>query len=200
MLNKQQQILEFLGTEKDKPRPKDYRFWFDERKQFTISNWSSLLRESQATEILDIWMRKETPQIHVQSEDGHRTTIRQPTFSTTDIDTPENFEHVPVVSAFFAWDIIDEFGEAEKVSLPDRVAKFLKAIYDLVAAEAKILVEGKSEDQIQQLMSSSLTDLAAIELLQNFRLLFKLYVPEGQHATSGPVEMYWGAVYEIVEV
>lgn len=145
-------------------------------------------------------MKQETPKIHVQSTEGHRTTIRQPTFSTTDVDVPENMSHVPVVSGFFAWDILDEFGEADKVSLSNRVGRFLKAIYDRVAAEAEIQVEGKSENQVQDYLTNKLKDPLALELLQNFQLLFQLYVPEGQHSASRPIEMYWGAVYEIVEV
>lgn len=145
-------------------------------------------------------MKQETPPIHVQSTEGHRITIRQPTFSTTDADVPDNPSLVPVVSAFLAWDILDEFGDADKVSLPDRVGKFLKAIYNRVAAEAKIHVEGKGEDQVQDDLANRLRDPLALELLQNFRLIFQLYVPKGQHSSSRPIEMYWGAVYEIVEV
>ena len=145
-------------------------------------------------------MKQETPKIHVQSTEGHRITIRQPTFSTTDVDVPDNPSQVPVVSAFFAWDILDEFGDADKVSLPDRVGKFLKAIYNRVGAEAKIQLEGKGEDQVQDYLTNRLKDPLALELLQNFRLLFQLYVPEGQHSSSHPIAMYWGAVCEIVEV
>lgn len=199
LLNKQQQILEFLGTENDKPRPKDYRFWLDDGRPITISNWSSLLRESQSTEIIDVWMKQETPRIHVQSTEGHRVTIRQPTFSMTDVDVPDNPSDVPAVSAFFAWDILDEFGYPDNVSLPDRVGKFLKAIYDRVAAETKIQVEGKCEDQVSHYLTERLQNSLALELVQNFRLLFQFYIPEGQHTPSRPIEMYWGAVYEIVE-
>ena len=145
-------------------------------------------------------MKQETPKIHVQSTEGHRKTIRQPTFSTTDVDVPDNPSHVPVVTAFFAWDVLDEFGEPDKVSLPDRVEKFLKAIYNRVAAEAEIQVDGRSEDQVQDYLLNRLKDPLALELLQNLQLLFQLYIPEGQHSASRPIEMYWGAVYEIVEV
>ena len=144
-------------------------------------------------------MKQETPKIHVQSTEGHRKTIRQPTFSTTGVDVPDT-SHVPVVTAFFAWDVLDEFGEPDKVSLPDRVEKFLKAIYNRVAAEAEIQVDGRSEDQVQDYLLNRLKNPLALELLQNFRLLFHLYIPEGQYSASRPIEMYWGAVYKIVEV
>ena len=147
-------------------------------------------------------MKKETPPIHVHSTEGHRRTIRQPTFSNTDEDVPDSPAYMPVVSAFLAWDILDEFGEADKVSLPDRVSKFLNAIYIRVKAEAKIQVEGKCEDQIRDDLMKRLKDPLALELLQNFQLLFQYYVPEGQRTStpSRPIAMYWGAVYEIIEV
>ena len=147
-------------------------------------------------------MKKETPTVHVHSTEGHRKTVRQPAFSNTDGDVPESPENVPVVSAFFAWDILDELGEADKVSLPDRVGKFLNAIYYCVKAEAKIRVEEKSEDQIQDHLIKKLKDPLALELLQSFQLLFQYYVPEGQrtNTSSQPIAMYWGAVYEITEV
>lgn len=145
-------------------------------------------------------MKQETPKIHVESTEGHRSTIRQPTFSTTDDDVPENPSQVPIVSPFFAWDILDEFGEADSLSLPDRVAKFLKAIYTRVAVEANIQVEGKGEDQVRDYLTNKHEHSLALDLLQNFQLIFKLYVPEEQHLSSRPIEMYWGAVYEIVGV
>ncbi len=116
------------------------------------------------------------------------------------MDVPDNPSHVPVVAAFFAWDILDEFGDSDKVSLPDRVEKFLKAIYNRLAAEAKIQVVERSEDQVQDCLTERLEDLPALELLQNFQLLIKLYIPEGQHSSSHHIRMYWGAVYEIVDV
>lgn len=145
-------------------------------------------------------MKQDTPRIHVESTEGHPVTVRQPTFPTTDRDVPDKPSHVLVVSAFFAWDILDEFGEADKVSLPDRVGKFLKAIYNRIAAEAKIQVKGKHKDEVSHYLTERLKDPLALKLLQNFRLLFQLYIPEGQHTSSRPIQMYWGAVYEIVEV
>ena len=200
MLNKQQQILEFLGTEKDKPRPKDYRFWFNQRQAITISNWASLLRECQSSEIIDIWMKKDTPRINLHTAEGRRTTIRQPTFSMTDVDVPDHPGHVPVVSPFFAWDILDEFGESDRMSIPDRVESFLKAIYSRIAAEAQIRVERISEIQVKEYLQKIDKNSPALALVQDFRLLFRLYIPVDQCSASKSIEMYWGAVQEIVQV
>lgn len=144
-------------------------------------------------------MKKDTPKIDVQSAEGRRTTIRQPTFSTTDTGVPETPGHVTVVRSFFAWDILDEFGEADKMSLPVRVDSFLKAIYVRVAAEAQIQVEGRTEAQVQEYLQTIKKGSLALELGQNLRLVFLLYIPVEQRSASRPVEMYWGAVYEIVQ-
>ena len=145
-------------------------------------------------------MKKETPKIHVQSTEGHRTTIRQPTFHSTDVDVEDDPDQITVVSAFLAWEIIDEFGEADKVPLPEKVSKFLNTIYNRVAAGANIIIEGKSEDEVRHKMINRLKDPSALALLQNLQLLFQLYVPQVVPSSDRPVEMYWGAVYEIVKV
>lgn len=200
LLNKQEQILEFLGNENDKPRPKEYRFWFNTQQPITVSNWASALSKARSEEILDIWMKKDTPKIDVHSTEGGRRTIRQPTFSTMEADVQENPGHVPVVHSFFAWDIIDEFGEEDKMSVPDRVDRFLQAIYRDVAAEAGVQIEGKTENQVQEYLHTINEHSLALGLVQDLRVLFRLYVPVGQQSALRPIEMYWGAVYEISQV
>jgi len=145
-------------------------------------------------------MKKDTPKIDVHTAEGRRTTIRQPTFSTIDVDVPDHPGHVPVVSSFFAWDILDEFGETDQVSIQDRVDRFLKAIWNRVGADSIVQFEGKTALQVQGYLETINEESLAMALMQNFRLLFLLYVPMGQHSASRPVHMYWGAVYEIVQV
>ena len=199
LLNKQQQILEFLGSENDQPRPREYRFWFDQRP-ITISTWASVLRKSLSSEIVDIWMRKDPMKIVVHSVEGRRTTIEQPTFPITDLDMPHDPGHVAIISPFFAWKIIDEFGDTDQVSLSDRVDRFLKAVFGRVAAEANIQVSSKTQNQVHDLLQTIKKNSIAFELAQNFQLIFSLYVPTWQYSASRPVEMYWGAVHEIVKV
>ena len=198
MLNKQQQILEFLSTGKDKARPSEYRFWFKGGEQITIGNWASLLRNFQSDEIVEIWMKQEVPKIHVQQpeEDNIRSLTRQPTFDAAGIDDPDK---VPIVSAFLAWDILDEFGEADQLSLSDRVDRFLKAIYYRVTAEANIEVLAASQRQVIEYVSKQ-KNRDVSELWKNFQEIFRFYVPEEPNFAPRPIEMYWGAVYEIIEV
>ncbi len=202
MLNKQQQILEFLSTGKDKARPSEYRFWFKGKEQITIGNWATLLRDSQSDEIVDIWMKKELPKIHVQQpeEDKIRIPTRQPTFDAAGIDDPDKNKTIPIVSAFLAWDILDEVGEPVKISLSNRVNRFLKAICDRVTAEADIHILRASQEQVREYVSKQKDDHVSV-LWNDFQLIFKFYVPgEPGFARGPPIELYWGAVYEIIKV
>ena len=201
MLNKQQQILEFLSTGKDKARPSEYRFWFKGKEQITIGNWASLLRDSQSDEIVDIWMKKELPKIHVQQpeEDKIRILTRQPTFDAAGIDDPDKNKTIPIVSAFLAWDILDEFGEADQISLSNRVNRFLKAIYARVTAETNLKVSGASQGEVREYVSKQKDDYVSV-LWKDFQEIFRFYVPEVPNLEPGPIKMYWGAVYEILKV
>ena len=201
MLNKQQQILEFLSTGKDKARPSEYRFWFKGIEQITIGNWAFLLRNSQSEEIVDIWMKKEVPKIHVQrpEEDNIRKPTRQPTFDAAGIDDPDRYKTIPIVSAFLAWDILDEFGDADQISLSDRVNRFLKAIYNRVTAEANLQVSGACQEQVREYVSRQEDDYVSV-LWKDFQEIFRFYVPEEPSFATRPIEMYWGAVYEILQV
>ena len=159
-----------------------------------------MLKKSQSSEIVDIWMKKDTPVIEVQSAEGYRRTIRQPTFFSNNVPAPDEPASIPIVRPFFAWEILDEFGEPDKVSLPDRVDRFLKAIYGRIAAEGNIKVEGKTENQLQEYLKTIKNNSPALELGQSFISIFRLYVPVGEHSVATPIEMYWGAAYEVVQV
>ena len=145
-------------------------------------------------------MKKDTPKIDLHSADGQRTMLRQPTFSTAEQEAGDDQGYVPIIAPFFEWNILDEFGETDDISLSDRVDRFLKAIYSRIAAEANIEVVGKSEDQLQEYFRTLREGSLVLEVGQNLRLIFQLYVPSGQYAASRPIEMYWGAVHEIVLV
>jgi len=132
-------------------------------------------------------MKKDTPKIDVHTAEGRRTTIRQPTFSKTDVDVPDHPGHVPMVTSFFAWDVLDEFGETDQVSIQDRVDRFLKAIWNRVGADSIIHIEGKTSNQVQEYLETINEDSLALALVQNFRLLFLLYVPKRQHSDSRPI-------------
>ena len=199
MLNKQQQILEFLSTGEEKARPSEYRFWFKRKQHITIGNWASLLRDSRTDEIVDIWMKKEEVLVQLAEEYNIRIPSRQPTFNAAGIDDPADHKTIPIVSAFLAWDILDEIGEPIKISLPVRVNRFLKAIYARVAAETNLQVFGASQGQVREYVSKQKDDYVSV-LWNDFQEIFRCYVPEEPTFAAPPIEMYWGAVFEIIKV
>ena len=201
MLNKQQQILELLSTGKEKARPSEYRFWFKDKEQITIGNWASLLRNSQSDEIVDIWMKKEVPKIQVQQyeEDNIRKPTRQLTFDGSGLDDLDKNKTIPIVSSFLAWDILDEFGEADQISKSTRVSRFLEAIYKHVTAEADLQVVGVSQEQVGDYVLGQNNDSVSA-LWKDFQLIFTFYVPKEPNLAVRPIEMYWGAVYVIIQV
>ena len=119
---------------------------------------------------------------------------------SADVDIPENPDQVPFITAFFAWNIRNEFGETDDIALPDRVDRFLKAICSHVMAETQVMIDAKSEPQLEEYLQTISEDSMAFKLAQEFQLMFSLYVPLGQYSVSRHVKMYWGAVYEIIEV
>ena len=201
MLNKQQQILELLSTGKEKARPSEYRFWFKDKEQITIGNWASLLRNFQSDEIVDIWMKKEVPQIQVQQyeEDNIRKPTRQLTFDGSGLDDLDKNKTIPIVSPFLAWDILDEFGEADQISKSTRVSRFLEAIYKHVTAEADLQVVGVSQEEVGDYVLGQNNDFVSA-LWKDFQLIFRLYVPEEPNLAVRPIQMYWGALYVIIQV
>ena len=201
LLNKQQQILELLSTGKEKARPSEYRFWFKDKEQITIGNWASLLHDSRSDEIVDIWMKKEVPKIHVQrpEEDNIRMPTRQLTFDGSGLDDLDKNKSIPIVSPFLAWDILDEFGEADQISTPTRVNRFLEAIYKHVTPEADLHVDGATQESVRDYVSGLNDDFVSV-LWNDFQLIFRSYVPEEPDSTRGPTKMYWGAIYVIVQV
>jgi len=100
-------------------------------------------------------MKKDTPKIDIHTAEGRRTTIRQPTFPTTDVDVPNDPGYVPMVTSFFAWDVLDEFGETDQVSIQDRVDRFSKAIWNRVRAESIIKLKVKPQIKFRSTLRPS---------------------------------------------
>ena len=200
MLNKQQQVIEFLSAGEGKTRPSEYHFWF-RKEEITISNWASLLRDSQTDEIIDIWMKREVPKLTVELAEEYNSRIptRRSTFDAAEIDGPDTRKTIPIVSAFLAWDILDEIGEPVEMSLSNRVNRFLKAIYARVKTETNLQVTGAVQRQVGEYVSKQNDDYISL-LWKDFQEIFRCYVPEEQDFAPLPIEMYWGGVYEILQV
>lgn len=131
-MNKQQQILEYIKEGDEKPKPIEYPIKLDEEK-VTIQNWASVLERSRFSETLDLWMKKDIPEIRFQPTEESTEEGEHPaeSYASTDstVDLPETLASLNIVTPFLAWPVLDEYGEPDELSLPDRVDKFLRAIY-----------------------------------------------------------------------
>lgn len=145
LLNKHQQIRGILNQGKEKADPFDYKLEI-QGQIIEDKIWVSV-QQSAHNGVLQIWMKtprhskKKKPKISIQkadtdSESGSKTAHESDEESLPDeepaSEAPVIFEKlhiVPVISSFFEWRILDEFGEPDESLLKDKLNRFLNAIY-----------------------------------------------------------------------
>ena len=252
LLNKQQQILGFVEPGKDKAGSTDYNFWTaardiarienerdgsrqpfrNERRILTPNNWKSLLKDSQSEEVLEILLKKNStlrkgiPSIKVDFHEDNQASTSSLT-KRKPADALTKFKIQDIIRPFFAWPIVDEAGDRdEKLELPDRVSKFLHAIYLELPVKKKMTNEEQSDRpgqaitqridgkkittihpktlaQIQETFISAKTRRDVMEMYDNFLIILGLFLP-GEYVdrdcSSASIQLYWGFVYEIFQV
>ncbi len=161
-MNKQKQIREILEKGKEHSNPHQYTLHIGSH-MVKATSWAHV-QHSATEEVLNLWMktpRPAVPKVSVRNTEGDsdqdsRLTIE----SGHDIGDEERagaeigtgfseFKFVPVVSAFLAWDIRDEFGEKDDSSVETKVNRFLKAIYRALPATCQDDVAEPSASAIQ---------------------------------------------------
>lgn len=146
MLNKHQQIRKALRQDNEKAAPKDYplrigHHILDDR------SWASVQRSVDG-EVLRIWMdTPKPPEVTIRKMDGDSgseersmnvsdneslagagSTQSMKNSSFTELD------RVPVVRAFLAWRVVDDFGETDECPAEIQTRRFLSTIYDSLSA------------------------------------------------------------------
>lgn len=249
LLNKHQQIRAILKQEKERADPKDYML--EIQGQIIEDNiWASVQQTAQG-EVLKIWMKtpkpskKANPKISVKnadtdSESGSKTAHESDEGSLPDEEplsgAPAAFDKlvdVPIISSFFAWPILDEFGEPDESPLEDKLNRFLNAIYRSLparlagkASEAptnnaraeydtkdtkaglgarpKLTFNGKTLTEIEDSFRSVSSDhvgkdtSVAQKITRAYIKLFYYFLPKDVDEQSAPVQLFWGAVVELV--
>ena len=104
LLNKKQQILEFLAENSDPSvniEPNNYGFWRDDDgKQITFENWSTVLQEGRNKEMLTVRMQEDAPSMVVVSPPGHAFPAASSSASAATIPTATaNAASSPALSA-----------------------------------------------------------------------------------------------------
>lgn len=150
LLNKHQQVRGILKKDKEKVDPKDYIM---QVQGHVLNNrtWPSVQHSAQ-NEVLNIWMntpKAKIPKVSFNkadsdsefgSQQAHDTSNEWDPDQGSSVGAPTVFEKlkvVPVLSAFFEWRILDEFGEADDCPLNDKLNRFLNAIYRSLPAAVR---------------------------------------------------------------
>lgn len=141
-MNKQKQIREILEKGKEHSNPHQYTLHIGSHVVKAIT-WAHV-QYSATEDVLNLWMRTpalDVPKVSIENTEGDTDQDSQITTesghnigdeereSTKTSNLPSELKYVPVVSAFLAWDIRDEFGEKDGRPVETKVNRFLKAIY-----------------------------------------------------------------------
>jgi hypothetical protein len=243
LLNKHQQVRGILKEEKEKVDPKDYRL---EIRGQVLENrtWASVQRSAQ-DEVLNIWMKTpkgNVPKVSIQKSDSDPDFGSRHTHDTGDesdpdqaspVNAPAAFKRlnaVPVISAFFEWRILDEFGEPDECPLDDKLKRFLSAIYRSLpaaiggganeranantrvaqgtrpgnVARPKLLIDGKTLSEVRSFVHaivpgrSGSNASSALKLYGACERLFDYFLPGAHDEQSAPIQLFWGAIHEIM--
>ena len=146
-MNKQKQIREILEKGKEHSNPQQYTLHIGSQMIKAVS-WAHV-QYSATEEVLNLWMetpRPDVPKVSVNDTEGdsdpdseltpesdHEIGDQERAGAGTSTGFSE-LKFVPVVSAFLAWDIRDEFGEKDDSSVETKVNRFLKTIYRALPA------------------------------------------------------------------
>ena len=188
-------------------RADDLRMFIGD-KAISETTWILLQRPKHIdTQILDIWLK--SPQ--------HQDQLTTPYISVE--GESERQEPVSVVLAFLGWPALDEAGKTDSRPMLVRVGLLLDAMYNLVAvgqakddnqthetiltehhhgpgAPSKIRIRGRSEKEASHVCH----DFATSHFFQRFRRLLNAFIPNelGSDLTFGAIQVFWGAVYELI--
>ena len=245
-MNKQQQILSYIQSKNEKLSSSDYtsrtsdeeavsdksqtcsggnRTLQQRKLIITAHDWRLLLKESQSMEIIDIWLMKKVPSIQLsppQSSQANEMSQHEQTRSSA--SNAIAIEKI-LAQPFFAWPVIDEAGELDdKVSLPDRVSRFVNAIYlelpirkineelprtPIVAVDQSlgptfvVDIDYKTLARIQEKFVNPRAGRDILKLIDNLTIILRLFLPPDYSTADyshALVQLYWGAAYEIIEV
>ena len=165
-MNKQKQIREILEKGKEHSNPHQYTLHVGSHMVKAMT-WAHV-QYSATEEVLNLWMRTPRPDVPKVSVENAEGDVDQDSRLTTEnghnigdeerarAETSNGLSElgsVPVVSAFLAWDIRDEFGEKDNRSVETTVNRFLKAIYRALSAtcQASVAEPSASVPQTEQI-------------------------------------------------
>ena len=178
-MNKQKQIREILEQGKEHSNPDQYTLHIGSH-MVKATSWAHV-QHSATEEVLNLWMktpRPAVPKVSVKNTEGDSDQDSKLTIeSGHDIGDEatgaeispaiSELKFVPVVSAFLAWDIRDEFGEKDDSPVQTKVNRFLKAIYRALPATCQddVAEPSASPAQTEQITETGRSARPKIEIV-----------------------------------
>ena len=206
--------------------PKDHPLWRDDDgERITFANWASIVEAARDKEVLTLRMQPTMPRTrmhsavicgHVDSTVGAKDS-NKPAFGTP---------LARVITPFLQWPMLDEFGDRENSpTTVSRVSKFLRAIElhlpiknRMTAQERARRPQHASERRSQEKSTVHITpknleslqadtgavcqtfEVAKLLLERSVELLGLFIDVEMLNSQCKALEIYWGAVYQILLV
>ncbi|KAL8795028.1 MAG: hypothetical protein Q9195_002476 [Heterodermia aff. obscurata] len=224
LLSVHQHLLNNLDTGVKAFETRLFKFHVDDQV-IEASTWASI-QEAVKGETLDIWLKKEVPKIHVENT-RQQESRSQPIFSSSNQDHEyAPLDEAPVVLPFLTWPVVDnDDREVKNYSSDERTSRFLYAIYRGLSAKcvtsgteqrssttrsgvhAEIIIEGKSNKDVVDLIIKStikpntVDSAAQRKIIYQARILLDKFFIQHDKSTNKlpPIELFWGALYEIFE-
>ncbi|KAL8753758.1 MAG: hypothetical protein Q9184_005330 [Pyrenodesmia sp. 2 TL-2023] len=227
LLNKHHEIRSILPQGKREPSSKQYPLLVGDQILSDVT-WASIQRTS-SEPVLRLWMEiPKLPKVKVRHVDGgsgpqeqqindiEEDASEQPGF--TSLNAGARFEElgrIPVVKAFLAWRVMDDYGDVNDCAVDVQAQRFLDDIYELLAAKCvddprvprhlpvqggpstvakrgptpKLDIHGKTLEDVREMLSTApATEEMSFrkEILIEYEELFRYFIPGELDQGSAP--------------
>lgn len=228
LLNKHQQICSILKKDKANADPKAYKMEVQgqvlESKTWASVQHAAHdevlnIRIRGPLKSRKVWCSKAESGSESVSQQAENTDDESDPDPGSSVNAPagvEKLEDIPVTSAFLEWSILDEFRHPDRCPLDEKLNRFLNDIYrslpaataggatGLLDAGRRFWVAGKTRSEVQshihgiQPSSSGTNAPTALELFNACERLFHYFLPRKHDEQSAPIQLFWGAIHEIM--
>ncbi|KAL8920827.1 MAG: hypothetical protein Q9208_005999 [Pyrenodesmia sp. 3 TL-2023] len=241
LLNKHHEIRSILPQGKREPSSKSYPLLVGDQMLSDVT-WASIQRTS-SEPVLRLSMEiPKLPKVKVRHVDGssdpqeqqindiEEDASEQPGFTSSNAGARfEELGRIPVVKAFLAWRVMDDYGDVNDCAVDVQAQRFLDAIYKVLAAKCvddpriprhlpaqggpskdakrgprpKLDIPGKTLEDVREMLSIATAPEAEIsarkKTLVEYEELFKYFIPGEHDQGSAPVRLFWGALHALLE-
>lgn len=240
LLNKHHEIRSVLPQGKREASSTSYPLLVGDQVLSDVT-WASIQRTSSAP-VLKLWM--ETPKLpkvkirHVDCGSGSQeqqiNDIEEDANEQPGVASPnagarfKELGRIPVVKAFLAWRVMDDYGDINDCAVDVQTQRFLDAIYEQLPAKCvadpqiqratspqggpsmdakrsprpKLEVQGKTLEEVRKMPSIARSTQAGVsvqkQVLVEYEELLTYFIPCEHDKESAPVRLFWGTLHALL--